>query len=193
MLRRRKPAVKNQTRALILLGAGLILMGVATAVLLFGSGGQANGSTASTVGIVPMAVEYAAPELALPDLEGVKHSLADYRGQVVLVNNWATWCPPCKAEMPTLQAYFDQHQADGFTLVAIEAGGSNDDVRQFVDEYGLTFPVWVDQGLRALGAFRNDSLPSSYVIDRQGVVRYAWTGPISDAMLEKYVTPLVEE
>lgn len=193
MTHKHKPVRKNQPRALILLGVGLILIGVAAGVFLFGTGDPAQSSTGTRAGVIPVAVEYPAPELALPGLDGIEYSLADYRGQVVLVNNWATWCPPCKAEMPTLQDYYDRHRLDGFTLIAIEAGDKADNVRQFVQDYGLTFPVWVDQGLRALSAFRNESLPSSYVIDRQGVIRLTWTGPISAEMLEKYVTPLVEE
>ncbi len=181
---------KNRLMAMLFLGAGLVLAGVATAALLIGSRGEAQGDA---VTVSPSAVEYPAPELALTGLDGADHSLEDYRGQVVLVNNWATWCPPCKAEMPTLQSYFEAHQAEGFTLIAIEAGDPEADVRQFVQDYALTFPVWLDQGMRALDAFRNDNLPSSYVIDRDGVIRLAWTGAISAEMLEKFITPMLEE
>jgi thiol-disulfide isomerase/thioredoxin len=110
-----------------------------------------------------------------------------------LVNNWATWCPPCKAEMPTLETYFKKHNDQGFTIVAIEAGSPPEDVSRFASDYGLTFPVWPDPDERAMDAFRTDTLPSSYVVDRSGTVRLAWMGAISDEMLEKYVTPLLEE
>ncbi len=155
-------------------------------------------STAGTTGagdysVTPSVVNYAAPELALNDLDGNTVALSDHIGSVVLVNNWATWCPPCKAEMPTLQAYFTGHKDDGFMLLAIEAGDPVPEVAQFVESYELTFPILLDPSNLALRAFRNDSLPSSYVIDRQGTVRLAWTGPISLEKLENFVTPLLEE
>ena len=150
-------------------------------------------SAASQNSVVPMAVNYAAPELSLQNINGGTESLSDYRDNVVLVNNWATWCPPCKAEMPTLVAYHNEHTADGFSVIAVEAGEPLDVVTPFVESFEMNFPVWLDPDGKALNAFRNGTLPNSYVIDRTGTVRYAWTGEISMAMLEKYVTPLIEE
>jgi peroxiredoxin len=95
--------------------------------------------------------------------------------------------------MPTLKEYFEDHQEKGFVVIAIEAGEPVSEVAQFADEYGLTFPVWADPDQKALSAFRNNALPNSYVIDRRGQVRLAWTGAINREMLEKYVTPLLEE
>ena len=150
-------------------------------------------SAASQNSIVPMAVNYSAPELSLQNIKGETESLVDYRDNVVLVNNWATWCPPCKAEMPTLVAYHNEHTANGFSVIAVEAGEALDVVIPFVESFEMNFPVWLDPDGKALNAFRNGTLPNSYVIDRTGTVRYAWTGEISMAMLEKYVTPLIEE
>jgi len=150
-------------------------------------------SAASQNSVVPMAVNYAAPELSLQNIKGETESLADYHGIVVLVNNWATWCPPCKAEMPTLVAYHNEHTTNGFSVIAVEAGEPLDVVTPFVKSFEMNFPVWLDPDGKALNAFRNGTLPNSYVIDRTGTVRYAWTGEISMAMLEKYVTPLIAE
>jgi len=143
--------------------------------------------------VVPMEVNYAAPELSLQNINGETQSLADYQGNVVLVNNWATWCPPCKAEMPTLVAYHNEHNADGFSVIAVEAGEPLDLVSQFADSFKMSFPVWLDPNGDSLRAFGNGTLPNSYVIDRTGTIRYAWTGEISKEMLEKYVTPLIAE
>lgn len=142
---------------------------------------------------IPAQVDFAAPDLSLNDLKGNPVSLADYRDKVVLVNNWATWCPPCKAEMPTLQAYFETHKSQGFTIVAIEAGEPASAVASFVDQFGLTFPVWPDPTQKSIQAFRNPGLPNSFVIDKTGTVRLAWTGAISRDNLEKYVTPILEK
>jgi peroxiredoxin len=140
---------------------------------------------------VPVSVDFVAPELSLENINGHTESLADYRDRVELVNNWATWCPPCKAEMPTLAAYYNEHQSEGFTIIAIEAGDPLDAVAPFVQSYNLEFPIWLDPNGAALRAFGNGTLPNSYVINRSGTVRLAWTGEINKAMLEKYVTPLL--
>jgi thiol-disulfide isomerase/thioredoxin len=123
----------------------------------------------------------------------MRESLADYRDDVILVNHWATWCPPCKAEMPTLEAYYEEHASEGFSIIAIEAGDSRDIVSQFAEQYNLQFPVWLDPDSASLRAFGNSTLPNSYVIDRMGTVRLAWTGEVNREVLEKYVTPLLVE
>jgi thiol-disulfide isomerase/thioredoxin len=134
-----------------------------------------------------------APDLSLENLNGRIESLAEYRRDVVLVNNWAIWCPPCKAEMPVLESYYEKHAAQGFTIIAVEAGSAREAVLPFVNSLGLTFQVWLDPNGAALRAFENSSLPNSYVIDRSGAIRRAWAGRIDMAMLEEYVTPLLGE
>ena len=143
--------------------------------------------------VTPVSVNYPAPALSLQNIDGQTESLTDLLGQVVLVNNWATWCPPCKAEIPTLEAYYKAHTADGFVIIGVEAGEPQNDVLKFVQESGMSYPVWIDLNGAALDAFNNKNLPSSYVIDRSGTVRLAWVGEISSEMLEKYVTPLLTE
>lgn len=175
-----------------LIGVGLLMLGLAAWVFL--PKPYTSGTTnREEISASPSVAAYKAPELSLTDLDGSPVSLADFAGQVVLVNNWATWCPPCKAEMPTLQGYYEDHRDQGFTIVAIEAGDSPEAVAEFVDEYGLTFPVWPDLEQKALDAFRNPNLPNSAVIGRNGAVRYVWTGTITRNVLEEYITPLVEE
>ena len=174
---------------MVLIGIGLVSIGVAAWFLLPGLIPVERPDLSA----VPVRVNYPAPELSLIDLEGAPVSLEDFRGQVVLVNNWATWCPPCKEEMPALQAFFEAHQGRNFNIIAIEAGDPVPEVADFVRRYGLTFPVWTDPTLLATAAFRNPGLPSSYVIDAGGNVRLAWAGAISLEKLEEYVTPLLEE
>jgi peroxiredoxin len=181
-----------QIIAMALVGAGLLMLG-GLAFLLLPKDLAASSRSGETASTIPVAVDYPSPELNLIDVKGSQASLKDYQSQVILVNNWATWCPPCRAEMPTLQEYFEDHQKQGFTVIAIEAGESASEVAKFAEEYGLTFPVWADPDQKALAEFRNMALPNSYVIDRHGQVRLAWTGAINREMLEKYVTPLLEE
>jgi peroxiredoxin len=170
--------------------AGLLLIGFAFVVM---ASSRARSNTESLSSVEPVPVNFAAPELSLNNLRGKTESLTDYRETVVLVNNWATWCPPCKAEMPTLAEYYREHKSEGFIIVAIEAGDPADIVAPFAQSYDLEFPIWLDPDGASLRAFGNGTLPNSYVIDRAGTVRYAWTGEINKAMLEKYVTPLIGE
>ncbi len=185
---------RSATLALTIVGVGLVLIGVAAFFMVYAPQKTGAAQAVQQLSAVPVAVNFAAPELKLTDVEGVSASLSDYRGQVVLVNLWATWCPPCKKEMPTLQAFYTAHQADGFTVIAVNDGDPTEDVTKFVQDYQLTFPVWLDPKYTATEvAFKNMSLPSSYVIDREGVIRLQWVGEITNDMLEKYVTPMITE
>lgn len=188
-------SVKNsRVVALGAAGVGLIFIGIAVFLLLSLNQGSNDPTSPTDFSAVPVKVEFNAPVLTLSDIHSEKHSLADYRGQVVLVNLWATWCPPCKAEMPILQDYYTKYQKDGFTIVAIEDGDPASDVIAFVDEYSLTFSVWLDPTYQATDhAFKTQNLPSSYLIDRAGKVRLAWVGAINARNLEKYITPIIKE
>lgn len=191
---RRRKNNDNNIRLMFVVGAGLILVGIATILLLSGNRSAAALPNGDTLTTIPAAVNFPAPELSLQNaLSGKNESLADYRNNVVLVNNWATWCPPCKAEIPTLEAYYQAHAANGFVIVGIEAGEPQADVSKFAQEHAMTYPVWFDLKNTSLDAFKNQNLPSSYVIDRKGTVRLAWVGEITNAMLEKYITPLLAE
>jgi peroxiredoxin len=170
---------------------GLFLIGAVVIFYLSNAQEKALGSSGFT--LPPAMADYAAPQLSLTGLDGNPVSLDDYRGKVVLINNWATWCPPCKSEMPELQVYYATHAKDGFVIVAIESGEPAKTVSDFVQHLGLTFPILLDPQSAALEAFQNWDLPSTYVIDRDGIVRMSWTGPLNLATLEKYVTPLLEK
>ena len=141
----------------------------------------------------PIEIDQPAPELTLYDLDGNQVSLSDFEGDVVLVNNWATWCPPCRLEMPEFNAYYQKYHDLGFQIVAIEAGQPKSEVEVFVNEQGLDFVILLDPENLSLSTFQNSSLPNSWIIDRQGQLRMAWLGAINQETLEKFVTPLLEE
>jgi cytochrome c biogenesis protein CcmG, thiol:disulfide interchange protein DsbE len=138
-------------------------------------------------------MDYPAPALELVTLDGVPVSLADFRGSVVLVNLWATWCPPCREEMPTLNAFYEQYKDQDFLLIAINQEEPREVVEPFVEEFRLTFPVWLDEDYLAEDAFKTVHLPSSYVIGRDGRVRLMWIGAISRENLEKSVPDIILE
>lgn len=178
----------RRTVPFILLGLGLLLI-IASAYFIL-----QDVSARSDFSTVPASVNYSAPELTLTDTQGISHSLMDYRGQVLLVNLWATWCEPCKREMPALQAFYNRHREEGFVVIGINDGDSKADVLQFLREYRLTFPIWLDPTYIATEqAFKTLGLPSSFVIDREGTIRLQWVGGISRKMLDQHVTPLITE
>lgn len=171
-----------------------MLFGVAALLLVPLRRWRDESLAATDFSAIPTEVQFEAPALTLKDVQGVEYSLSDYRRQVVLVNLWATWCPPCKAEMPNLQKFYLRHQSEGFVVIAIEDGDPAASVISFVDDLGLTFPVWLDPTYQATDhAFRTVNLPSSYVIDRTGQVRLMWIGAISEANLEKYLPAIIKE
>lgn len=184
-----KPPPRTRSSVpILLLGLGLILIAASGFYILQDSSRQNDFST------VPVEVNFPAPELTLSDIQGTPQSLADYRGQVVLVNLWATWCPPCKEEMPTLQAFYNKHKENGFVIIAINDGDPTPDVLQFTRDFQLSFPIWLDPTYIATEkAFKTLNLPSSFVIDRNGTVRQTWVGGISRKMLDKFVTPIIKE
>ncbi len=133
----------------------------------------------------------AAPDFALQTIDGHTVKLSDYRGQVVLLNTWATWCPPCRAEMPDLEAYYRQHQGDGFVVLAVNSREGSDTVAAFLEEHDFTFPVLLDPGGVVAKNYGIRSLPTSFFIDRDGTVRGVWSGQLSPARLKELVDPLL--
>ncbi len=172
----------------IFIGLGLIVVSIVVVVVVMRKNLEIE--LPNVVEPAPALVDYPAPELVLSDLSGNSISLNKLTGRVILVNNWATWCPPCRAEMSTLQAYAQAHLQDDFILVGINAGDKDEQVIDFINEYQLTFPICLDPTGKALQAFQNNALPSSYVVDRTGMVRMVWMGRVTLEALEAYVTPL---
>jgi peroxiredoxin len=117
-------------------------------------------------------VDHVAPDFTLPDLEGNQISLSTYKGRVVLLNFWATWCPPCRLEMPTMEKAYRKYRDKGFEVVAVSVdAGPKSSVKSFLRELGLSFQVLLDPDMEILRAYRGFSLPMTVVIDRQGVIR----------------------
>ncbi len=182
---------KTNFNPLILVGAGLLLI-IGVAVFIKIRQGDAQESQDPFI-LPPIEVDQPAPELTLYDLDGSEVSLSDFVGEVVLLNNWATWCPPCRQEMPEIKAYYEKYRDQGFQVVAVEAGEPESDVRRFVEQQSLEFVVLLDPENQSLITFQTSSLPNTFVIDRRGHLRLAWLGAINTPTLEKYITPLLEE
>jgi peroxiredoxin len=119
----------------------------------------------------------AAQDFTLPLLGGQRFRLAEQRGRVVLVNFWATWCPPCREEMPSMERLWRRHRDRGFVLLAISLDADPKVVPPFVKQYGLTFPVALDPGLDVANAYGVRALPASFIVDRGGLVAALALGP----------------
>ena len=133
-----------------------------------------------------------APDFTLPDLDGKPFSLSSTAGKVVLIDFWATWCPPCRMGVPELQELYDRYKAKGLVIVGVslDQGGAAD-VKPFVKQNGVTYPVVVgDQRVANLyGGIRG--IPTMFVVDRQGNIVKKYVGYQSKAVLEAAVKELL--
>ncbi len=122
--------------------------------------------------------DFAAPDFALPDLKGNLYRLSDLRGKVVFLNLWTTWCPPCREEMPAMEALYRRFQQRDFVMLAVsqDEGGAGV-VAPFVKQYGLTFPVLLDPQAHTSSRYGVTGYPETFVIDRDGNVIQHQVGP----------------
>jgi len=133
-----------------------------------------------------------APETTLPLLEGEgTESLADYRGQWVLVNFWASWCDPCRDEAPALKEFQRRHGDDGFTVLGIDTEDLSHDGRDFVAEFGLDYPQLHDGDGEAGDAWGTSGVPENFLVDPEGRVRLLFRGAIGEEYLRERVAPLL--
>lgn len=171
MVQNRYPRYKRWTAAAVVLMAGLWI-----AYLLLWPDSVADATAGVPVGAP-------APDFALKTLDNQSYKLADLRGKAVLINFFTTWCPPCRAEAPTLQAAFKEYESRGFVVLAINLDESNVTVRSFREKLGLTFPIVIDKDDRVTRSYGIIPLPTSYLVDRSGVVWASWAGAVSKEQL----------
>jgi len=116
------------------------------------------------------------PELGLTDLAGHRVDAASLKGKVVLVDFWATWCAPCKQEMPILEKLWQKYQARGFVVVGVSVDQDSSNVGAFIKQMKVTFPVLHDKAHDVANRFKPPRMPSSYIVDRKGIVRHVHGG-----------------
>ena len=117
-----------------------------------------------------------APALQLPDTRSDTHKLSGYRGKVVLINFWATWCPPCIKEMPSLQRVWEQLHREDIAVLAVNLGEPAEVVKPFLQQYPVDFPVLLDTELTAANAWKVQGLPTTFVVDPEGQLVYRVLG-----------------
>jgi thiol-disulfide isomerase/thioredoxin len=136
--------------------------------------------------------EIASTDFTLDSLDGQKVSLSSNRGKLVFLNFWATWCPPCRSEMPAMEALYRKLKARGFVIVAVDLAEEARVVAEYVKKNKLTFPVLLDTHGEVGGTYSAQSIPTTYIIDREGRIlargigaQWKWDSPEMIALFEK--------
>jgi len=157
---------------------------------------SADKSGTSTAGLIPAPQKgFLAPDFELKTTTGEAIKLSDLRGQAVLVNLWATWCPPCRAEMPAIEKVYNEYKDDGLVVLAVNMTYQDtfSNIAPFVDEYGLTFPILLDETGSVGKDYQLRSLPSSFFVDRKGIIREVVIGgPMAEALLRTRVEDILK-
>jgi len=127
----------------------------------------------------PLVVGMNAPDFSLPDLQGKTQRLSDYRGKVVFLNFWATWCKPCKEEMPSMQIMWENFKSEDFVMLAISMDRvtTKKDIPPFIESMKLTFPILMDSWGQTDKRYKLMGVPETYIIDQDGVLREKVIGP----------------
>ncbi|MBX3236379.1 MAG: redoxin domain-containing protein [Nitrospiraceae bacterium] len=150
--------------------------------------------TAWAMGTRPPAAGMPATGFSLTDLNGKAHSLEQYKGKVVLLNFWATWCKPCTTEMPAMQAAYDQLRDKGFVVLAVNELEDEAKVREHIATYKHTFPVLLDRQNQVANQYGVFGLPVSVFIDQQGVVQeYIKGGLLTERKIQEIVARIQSE
>ena len=170
---------------ILLVAASLLLLGLSLVIVQV-RGGKATPEVRPEVG-------YMAPDFALPGLDGQTVRLSDFRGKkAIFLNFWATWCPPCRLEMPTMEKAYQEYKSRGLEVLAVSIdAGQKSVVKNFLQEFKLTFPALLDPDMEVLRLYRIFGLPATFLIDKQGIIRHRelgysdWTDPESRKKLEE--------
>ena len=153
------------------------------AAVIIGAGRTDQGAPGEIVvldeaipGAFPASQREPAPDLRLPDLQGNSVGLSDYRGQVVFLSFWATWCGPCRVEAPALQRLYERLAGEDFEILAVSLDAEQDVIPRFAAQYNLRFPMLWDQDGEAARAYAVGAVPLSLVLDRRGRIVFRLSG-----------------
>jgi len=177
---------RNQRIILYIL---LLIAGAAWTILI-----AESTSVAATQGISAPQAGFTAPDFSLKTPNGETYTLSELKGHAVLVNLWATWCPPCRAEMPAIERMYQEYKDRGFIVLAVNMTSQDDafEVVPFIEQHAITFPVLLDETNTVATLYQLRSLPSSYFIDRNGIIsEVVIGGPMSEALLRTNIERII--
>ena len=164
----------------------LAFLAVCAVIALLGFGLLSKGSATIEVGD-------RVPDRELPTLEGeAEGKIADYRGDWVLVNLWASWCDPCRDEAPDLERWWRQRRDEGVTVVGINVQDNSEDALDFVDEFQSTYPQLRSVGDERSEAFGSTGVPENFLVDPRGRLALILRGPVDERLLRESVEPIIE-
>jgi len=127
-----------------------------------------------------------APDFTLSTLDGEEVQLSDFEGEEILLNFWATWCPPCREEMPDIQKFYDQHDVTVLAVNLTDTEMNKENVNVFIEEFEFTFPILMDEEAEISNLYRVNPIPVSYMLDSDGVIQHKAYGPMDyETMVEK--------
>ncbi len=151
------------------------------AVVLFGLLAVQACTPSSTSGV---RLGNLAPDFTLLDLEGNQVSLSDFRGETVFINFWATWCPPCRAEMPEIEAVYQEYKDKGVVVIGVDILEPEDVVRQFVEQGGYSWIFVLDTSGEVAANYEIAAIPTSFFIDREGIIQAVNIGAMTKRAME---------
>jgi cytochrome c biogenesis protein CcmG, thiol:disulfide interchange protein DsbE len=134
-----------------------------------------------------------APDRPLSRIDGGVLSLESYKGSIIILNFWATWCPPCIKEMPLLESTYKKYREIGVIVIGVNYNEERDTVVDFIRKEGITFPVVLDKDLALTKTYRVLSLPVTFFIDREGIIRDKYRGELNEGLLREKIEPLISE
>ncbi len=130
-------------------------------------------------------------DLTLATLDGDEVTLSDLRGKAVMLNFWASWCGPCRIEIPHMIALYDEYRDSGFEILAVNLRENPAQVQAFADQLGMNFPIALDTNGQVGAAYYVRAIPTTYFLDSEGVIRFIHRGTLSEAALRDYIERLL--
>ncbi len=177
---------KSYKLLIILAIAGLMLALIIVGLLLFrGDAAKDSASPSSS------ATKEAAPNFTLVLLDGKNFQLSDYKGKPVLINFFASWCLPCREEMPAIEKIVGEYTNKGVVFLAISTDDTEANAKDFIKKYGVTFPAGIDKTTEIQKFFGLYGIPTTYFIDKQGIVNYFHSGAVTEELLQNELDKLL--
>jgi peroxiredoxin len=166
----------------------LVILGIVAALYYFDEG-RASSASFTSVQVEgsgqPPRIGEPAPDFLVTDPDGNTYRLSDLRGKPVWLNFWASWCPPCRAETPELEAVYEEKKADGLVLLGISLGEQVPAVKSYVEAARITYRIGMDTSTRIAGLYRINGLPTHFFIDKDGIIRDMQVGGLSRQAIYK--------